>query len=107
LQRISYSIESAFYSGADTGDACDNEDGKETRDQRVFDGRGRRVIFRETQKTSFGIASPLFATEIPAAMRPYSMAVAPELSFKKRTAEEALVGPMSDKGDLSLSECTK
>ena len=47
LQRISYSIESAFYSGADTGDTSDNEDGKGTRDQRVFDGRGPRVIVHE------------------------------------------------------------
>ena len=32
LQRISYAIKRPFYSGADTVDACDNKDGKETGD---------------------------------------------------------------------------
>jgi len=32
LQRISCAIKRPFYSGADTVDACDNKDGKETGD---------------------------------------------------------------------------
>ena len=31
-QRINYAIKRPFYSGADTVDACDNKDGKETGD---------------------------------------------------------------------------
>ena len=49
LERISYSIESALYNGADVGDACDNEDGKETSDQGVFDGGDSSLIVQQTQ----------------------------------------------------------
>ena len=49
MERITYSIENASYSGADAADACDNNDGKETRDQGVFDGGDPRVIIQQTQ----------------------------------------------------------
>ena len=57
MERITYSIENALYSGADAGDACGNKDGNENRDQGVFDG-GDPLLSFSKRKTSFGIGGP-------------------------------------------------
>ena len=51
MERITYSIENALYSGADAGDACGNKDGNENRDQGVFDEGDPRVIVYQPQNT--------------------------------------------------------
>ncbi len=61
------------------------------------------------------LTAPMIASEIPAAIRPYSMAVAPDSSFRKRTKSLDIANPLlerrfdhaSQKLQLSKIDCSK
>src|SRR5258706_11197388 len=61
------------------------------------------------------LTAPMIASEIPAAIRPYSMAVAPDSSFRKRTKSLDMANPLlerrfdhaSQELQLSKIDCSK